>query len=178
MSVLTSSNLTALASKLQFERMTAVVVQTHLDRMQKISSIRMEIQVLLDTIVNVKRAETAYLSSIGFHSDSPVNADGTPGLDQFSTLPGYGSNSRNSSTASMTNIDFAKSTVTNTTDALTFNDQKVSIATYEAMQKLANEDRQLRYFSHTIKSYKLAADRKRLDLTRLLKEQGEVAANV
>lgn len=175
--IFTSTKLTDFSKKSKFEQVTTTIQSTHLNRMAKLNSLRHEIQTLLDTIVNMKKAESAYLASIGFLSDSPINDDGTPGLDYQSTLPDYGDNMRNMATARLSNVDFATTTKMATSDLLSAHDQNVAIAIHQAMQKLKNEDRQVRYFEHTIKSAKLAIDMKRLDIAHLLDEQAEVAAN-
>lgn len=158
------------------ERFTSSIVMTHAQRMERITTLQIEVQVLLDRVSNLKQVEDTYLSELGYFPASPINDDGTPGRNPFSTLPEFDKNTRSISFTNVKDSYPLEDSILKHQSGKVYNEPRYTVFRDEALLKLRSEDRYLRKIENQIKSARLAAERKRLQLEQLINERSDVAA--
>lgn len=151
-----------------------VIDNTHTNRMKKIEGLRIEVQELLDVVSNIKRAEEKYLRGLGLVMESPINDDGTPTRNLYTTLPDMGTNSRNEAASTLVDTKFEDYSNPNNRPREHPSQQDVSSAYAEALTTLRNEDSTARRYEHRILNANLMANIKRMELKKLLDEQANV----
>ena len=124
--------------------------------------------------MNLKKVEDAYLAKLGYGAPSPINKDGTPGINPYSTLPEFGANSRDVSMFYIGDKDAIVNNKARGVPGMVSTDQRYALHKQEILRKLRGEDKFLRNMEHQILNTKLTIDRKRLDIKSLQDEQTAV----
>jgi len=148
---------------------------THHDRMRKIETLRNEIQMGLDHIADLKKAEESYLRTLGLVPMSPIGDDGKPTRNPYATLPDLGINSRTDAPSRVQNKNFRDYSDPTQRPQTRPSQQDVNVAVNKALLALKSEDSIARRYEHKILNAFLIVNLKREELKKLVAEQEAVA---
>lgn len=161
------TNLTAPPSKLTMDRLRTAKLSTYDHRQNKVKAIQVEMQVMADTLAHLVQAEKAYHSRMSLFVEQ--NNSGDPYAS--TSAPEFALENRQVALANITYVDpreeILKAPVHHVSEPST-------ALTIEFIRTLLDDvDKNIRLYSHRVRSLRLMLGIKQTELERLNKEKGD-----